>query len=279
MKSLLGVPIKSKGEVFGNLYLADKIDMNVMDEEVFVNFSGNDMQLLEKFATQAAIAIENAQLYRQTQELAVLKERERFRMDLHDGIMQSVYATGLSLQEAEQSINVSPEESTRRINQAIKDLSQVMRDLRSYILGLQPERFRRKDLIHGLEEMAKELRANTFLTVQFNVRGKVAKLNETQATEVMHIVQEALTNIRKHAQARKVQIKLEQKVGKILLTIEDDGVGIKRKASQDGEGYGMANMRERAQSLGGDFDVKTWNGKGTRVQLSLDIPEENPIRD
>ena len=272
MKSLLGVPIKSKGEIFGNIYLADKLEINLLDEEVLVNFDHSDMQLLEKFATQAAIAIENAQLYRQTQELAVLKERERFRMDLHDGIMQSVYATGLSLQEAESGIRAKPAESRRRIKQAIEDLSQVMRDLRNYILGLQPERFRQMDLVRGLEEMARELRANTFLTVQFDVKGKVVKLSEAQATEVMHIAQEAFTNIRKHAQARKVQMKLEQKNGQVLLTIDDDGVGFQPKR-QTGDGNGLLNMRERAQALGGNIEIKARTGKGTRVRLSLDAPE------
>lgn len=278
MKSLLGVPIKSKGEIFGNLYLADKLDPNVLEDEVMLNFTRSDMQLLEKFATQAAIAIENAQLYRQTEELAVLKERERFRMDLHDGIMQSVYATGLSLQEAEQRVENKPDESRVRIQQAIQDLSQVMRDLRSYILGLRPERFREKDLIRGLEELARELRANTFLTVQFDVKEKVPELSEAHAAEVLHIAQEALTNIRKHARARKVQMRLEQKNGQILLTIEDDGVGFEPKWEVAGEGNGLVNMRERAQALGGKIEVSGKKGKGTRVSLAVDAPGATELR-
>jgi signal transduction histidine kinase len=276
MLSLLGVPIKSKGEVFGNLYLADKLSEGRVDDHNYLPFEESDRQLLEKFATQAAIAIENAQLYRKTQELAVLKERERFSMDLHDGIMQSVYATGLSLQEAQLGIDGSPEEAVSRIDNAIQDLSQVLRDIRNYILGLRPDRFKEHDLVTGISEIARELRANTLLNVNFDApnREEFPIPEADQVSEMLMITQEALANVRKHALARNVDIELNHKNGEIILTIQDDGTGFNLDSGAEPVGNGLPNMRERATNLGADIFLDSKNGKGTSIRLSVPFTHE-----
>jgi len=271
MLSLLGVPIKSKGEVFGNLYLADKLSEGRVDDSNYLPFDESDRQLLEKFATQAAIAIENAQLYRKTQELAVLKERERFSMDLHDGIMQSVYATGLSLQEAQLGIDGSPEEAVSRIDHAIQDLSQVLRDIRNYILGLRPDRFKEHDLVTGIGEIARELRANTLLNVNFDApnRDDFPNPEADQVSEMLMITQEALANVRKHSLARNVNIELTQNNGEIVLSIEDDGSGFDLKGEGNPKGNGLPNMRERASNLGAAIRIDSKKSKGTSIRLSV----------
>jgi signal transduction histidine kinase len=271
MRSLLGVPITSKGEVFGNLYVADKIGISPEGDERLLNFDQSDCQLLEKFATQAAIAIENAQLYRKNQELAVLQERERFGMALHDGIMQQVYATGLSLQEGLSHFENQPEETQQRMSQAIRDLSQVLRDLRNYILGLRTGRYHGQDLSSSLAQMARELHANTLMNVKYTPPPKVAvlSLSEVQTDELVYIVQEALNNIRKHAYARNVDLALKRDGGFVQLTIDDDGVGFDQQDSSDG-GNGLRNMRERAQTL--DAGIKIWSQKGKGTHINLSIP-------
>ncbi|MEP7199916.1 MAG: GAF domain-containing protein, partial [Chloroflexota bacterium] len=143
MRTLLGVPIRTKGNVIGDLYLTDK--RQPADASVVV-FTERDQQLLEMFAAQAAIAIENAQLYRRTQQLAVLQERERFGMDLHDGIIQSVYAIGLMLEDAQHRVAAEPQEAAQRITQVIPLLNDVIRDIRNYILDLRPQRFQGRDV-------------------------------------------------------------------------------------------------------------------------------------
>ncbi|HLE72642.1 MAG TPA: GAF domain-containing sensor histidine kinase [Anaerolineales bacterium] len=272
MKSLLGVPIKSKGEIFGNLYVADKVEITPGGEERLVNFHQADCLLLEKFATQAAIAIENAQLYRKTQELAVLQERERFGMALHDGIMQQVYATGLSLQEALSNYEDQPEESQQRMSQAIGDLSEVLRDLRNYILGLRTGRYHGQDLASSLAQMARELHANTLMNVQFAPPPKVAMLNltEEQTDELVYIVQEALNNIRKHAYARNVDLALKREGDRVRLIIDDDGVGFDLQDTADAGGNGLRNMRERALTL--DAEIKVWSQKGKGTHINLSVP-------
>lgn len=272
MKSLLGVPIKSKGEIFGNLYVADKFE-DLGEEEELLNFDQEDCLLLQKFATQAAIAIENAQLYRKTQELTVVQERERFGMALHDGIMQSVYAAGLSLQEAKHELNSNQDGAEKRIEQAIESLSQVLRDLRNYIMGLRTGRFQGQDVATSLGQLATELRANTLMNVRYEppVKVSVIRLDEARTEELLLVAQEALTNIRKHAQARNVDLSLKGIEDQVVLSIRDDGVGFDLASTFGGDGNGLRNMQERARKLGGELEVESQVSKGTSLRLSFPL--------
>jgi two-component system, NarL family, sensor histidine kinase DevS len=274
MHSLVGVPIKSKGRVIGDLYLTDKLaDADGVETEL-TEFSSDDQDLLEKFATQAAIAIENAQLYRQTQQLAVLQERERFGMDLHDGVIQSIYAIGLMLEDGQLRLPTEPEEANTRITQAIHGLNDVIRDIRNYILDLRPQRFQGRDLARGLDELARDLRANTFLNVRLNTEEiEPGALSEEQTVEILHILQETLTNVRKHARASSVDITMSRRDDHVHLTIEDDGVGLDSVRIHNSTGHGLHNMRERAHALGAEIQVEPGSRGGTRMTLS--VPLEN----
>jgi len=162
IKNALGVPLTSKGKVIGNLFLANKESLPGKDAAVYSN---ENQQVLEMFANQTAIVIENARLYRQTRRLAVLQERERFGMDLHDGVIQSIYAVGLMLEDIRTRVNTEPEKSRQSISTAVVSLNNAISDLRNYILNLRPHHFQGRNLIEGVEELARALRANTFMNV------------------------------------------------------------------------------------------------------------------
>jgi two-component system, NarL family, sensor histidine kinase DevS len=270
MKSLLGVPIRFKGRVMGDLYMTDKL----APDGSTTTFTSQDEEVLEMFATQAAIAIENAQLYRQKQQLAVLQERERFGMDLHDGIIQSIYAVGLMLEDTQHESDAALDSNPRaHVGQAITSLNEVIRDIRNYILDLRPQRFQGRDLTRGLEELAREFRANTFMTVNLVCDGLEANLlTPEQTVEILHIAQEALTNIRKHARASIIQIDLIRDADAVVLEIQDNGSGLDAARSAATGGHGLKNMRERARALGGELDIEPGESGGTRVTLSLPIP-------
>lgn len=272
MHSLLGVPIQSKGQTLGNLYLTDKLPAG--NEPGYTTFTEQDQDLLEMFATQAAIAIENAQLYRKTQQLAILQERERFGMDLHDGIIQSIYAIGLMLEDAQHRLSEEPAEARTRISRVLQDLNDVIRDIRNYILDLRPQRFQGRDLQRGLEELARELRANTFLNVNVHQNGlDPARLTPEQTVEILHIVQEALGNIRKHARASQVDISARAQENELVLSVEDNGVGLSPDRIDAATGYGLRNMRERASSLIGQVQFEPREGGGTRVLLRIPLQD------
>jgi signal transduction histidine kinase len=273
MKTLLGVPIKSKGRVIGDLYLADKI--SPVDQSIGVDFTDNDELILEMFATQAAIAIDNAKLYRQSQDLILLRERERFGMDLHDGIIQSIYAVGLMLEDIQRKMVSQPEKSGSRISDAITGLNEVIRDLRNYILDLRPQKFQGKNLVEGLEELAKELRANTLISVNLyadNINPGI--FSPEQTVEILHVAQEALTNIHRHARATLVEIRLQTYEDQAELRIEDNGRTISEFDLTQSDGNGLRNMRERAIMLNGEIKIEPNLGKGTRVLLLLPLKKE-----
>lgn len=266
LQSFLGVPIRFKTEVIGELYLANKLSLS---GEV-TGFTEQDQMILEMFATQAAIAIKNAQLYRQSQQLTVLQERERFGMDLHDGIIQSIYAIGLLLDDVHHRLPEEVRPVREGIQTAISGLNDVIRDIRNYILDLRPNRFQGRDLKEGLGELAREVRANSFLEVDLDVSGPdVSFLNPEETVEILLIAQEGLSNVRKHAHATRVEIQLEQREGVLMLRIQDDGVGMDPDQVNASSGNGLRNMRERAARLGGKLEVSSKKNQGTRIVVSL----------
>jgi two-component system, NarL family, sensor histidine kinase DevS len=270
MHSLLGVPIRSKGRVIGDLYLTDKlIEVEDGTERLGV-FTPEDQEVAEMFATQAAIAIENAQLYRKTQQLAILQERQRFGMDLHDGIIQSIYAIGLMLEESDLSVESSPPDAHTSIRHALHGLNDVIRDIRNYILDLRPQRFQGRDLGQGLEEIAREMRANTLLNIDVSTDGvDLRSLSAEQTVDLLHIAQEAITNAAKHARATHVSVALHQNAGKLVLSISDNGQGFEMVQAQGKGGHGLRNMRERAAAIGGELHVDSRVGQGTQLEIQL----------
>jgi signal transduction histidine kinase len=268
MQSFLGVPIRFKGEVIGELYLADKTGLS--GEPVV--FTGQDQYILEMFATQAAIAIKNAQLYRQAQQLTILQERERFGMDLHDGIIQSIYAIGLMLDDTQHRLHETPDQAKAGIDHAIAGLNDVIRDIRNYILDLRPNRFQGRDLKEGLSELTRELCANSFLNVNLEWDGSnIAGLDPEKTVEILHIAQESLSNIRKHARATHVDIFLEAEGEALRLMIKDDGIGLNFEKIKNSTGNGLRNMRERAHMLGGKFEISPTREGGTEVCVRIPL--------
>jgi signal transduction histidine kinase len=269
MRTFLGVPIRIKGKAIGNLYLTDKLPERGGDGALPIPFSDEDEQIVEMFAAQAAIAIENAQLYRKTQQLAILQERERFGMDLHDGIIQSIYAVGLMLEEAQHRLKYDPKAADVEIRKGLTGLNEVIRDIRNYILDLRPERFQGRDLKHGIDELVRDLKANSFLNVRLSDENvDISRLSPEETVEILHIVQEALTNIRKHAKAVHVDIDMIMVDGRFEARISDDGVGLDERVAESTRGNGIRNMKERAAMIGGELIVAP-AATGTVVRLIL----------
>jgi signal transduction histidine kinase len=270
MRTLLGVPIIVKGNVIGDLYLSEKIDPFDPDANTLIPFDEEDLRILELFATQAAIAIENAKLYRQVQQLAVLEERQRFGMDLHDGVIQSIYAVGLMLENIQRQVTTDPASATEGISEAIRSLNTAISDIRNYILDLRPQHFQGRNIVQGVEELARALRANTFMDVNLDILNVNSELvTPEQTVEILHIAQEAISNVQKHAQASEVEISMRFQDHTLLLDILDNGISIKPPDLQHSRGNGLKNMQERAATLEGDIVIGPRLEGGTEVRLSV----------
>ncbi len=161
MTSFLGVPISAKGTSIGNFYLTDKIGAS--------EFSPADQALVELFARHAWIAIDNARLHGQARRLAVTEERDRIGRDLHDGIIQALYAVGLSLEDVLELMTERPDEAAERVDAAIESINLSIRDIRNFIYGLQPEAVDGNEFVAGLAALAEEVRHGGLVDVDVDL--------------------------------------------------------------------------------------------------------------
>jgi len=258
MVSFLGVPIRAASDQLGQIYLTDKIDAP--------EFTADDERIIQMLAAYAAAAIQNARLHENTHRLAVLEERERIGMDLHDGIIQEIYGVGLSLESALHAFEDDPQDAKSRVQHSIESLNQAIRDLRGYILDLKPRQMGNEGLLSGLNHLINEFRANTLANVQLTGNENAIKeLPQTQSMVLFHISQEALANIAKHARAKQVDISIWSTDERVLMEIHDNGKGFEMEKMKASIGHGLANMQSRVRSVGGDVDISSTIDEGTTV--------------
>ena len=251
------IPLTAHGSTLGVICLATRREKH---------FTQRVVDLLMAIGTWAGLSIENARLHRQAQRLAVLEERERIGMDLHDGIIQSIYAVGLSLDYAQIALDDNPDLARAKIDQAIHGLNNAIRDIRSYILDLRPRQFRGEDLVSGLESLILEFNANSQTEARLSVpEDGLVGMPTANASALFHICQEALANVAKHAQAREARVNLWHTDDRVLLEISDNGQGFDLGQMSVTIGHGLSNMHIRARKVGGDVEITSDSEKGTTV--------------
>jgi signal transduction histidine kinase len=263
--TLVAVPLTARGSVVGVLSVAfDGIRSR----------NPNQLGLLEAVGAGVGIAVENARLHRQARRLAVLEERERIGMDLHDGIIQSIYAVGLTLEYTRLLAREDAQDMIGRIEEAIAGLNAIIRDIRAYILDLQPARFQTASLAEGLEILVREFRANTLVEADLRIEPEALdRLGREAAAALLHIVQEALANAGKHAKPSRVWVSVKQDDGRVALHVIDNGAGFDLQREHATLGHGLQNMSERARQVGGDFEIASSPGEGTTITVWLPANE------
>jgi signal transduction histidine kinase len=257
----VSVPLKARAQVVGVMSLAFLGERPLRVEEI---------GLLEAIGAGVGVAVENARLYRQARRIAVLEERERIAMDLHDGIIQSIYAVGLTLDTAKIMLQSAPEQSESSMREAIQRLNSVIRDIRAYILDLQPSRVPLDDLAEGLARLANEFRANTLVEAELRAEDGLGRsLDPVVRSAMFHISQEALANIAKHARASHVWLSLRSEDGEVVLQVIDNGHGFDASATPALLGHGLSNIVERGHAIGANVEIASSLGDGTTVTVRL----------
>ncbi len=259
MKSFVGTPILLRGETLGNLYLTEK--------QGAAEFTADDEEALLTLAAQAAIAIENARLYEQEARVATLEERNRIRMDLHDGVMQSLYGVGLLLEDVAERLDEEPEHSKRQLWSSIDRLNAAIADLRGYVIGLKPVEAN-QPLEQSLAMLAEQARSNALLDVTVDIKdGTAENLDQPRTLAAYYIAADALGNIARHARAQHAWLRFFTENETVVLEVTDDGVGFDYESATSG--HGLGNMRERAFAGGGTLHVESRPGHGARIRLEL----------
>jgi signal transduction histidine kinase len=263
MRSLLGVPVRIKGRIIGNFYLTDK--------EAAAEFSDDDQRLIELFALHAGIAIENARLHEAVGRLAVVEERDRIGKDLHDGIIQSMYAVSLSLEDMPELMDEDPPEARARVDRAIDSLNDTIRDLRGFIFGLRPELVDRTDLVGLLVALTEQLHQNSLVEVGLDLPERLAEPPAHVRAELLQIAREALSNVARHSGATQATVRLASDDGELELEIRDNGRGFEPTTTPLDGHFGLANMRDRAIALGGALRVESAAGSGTHIIVRIPV--------
>lgn len=259
MRTFLGVPVLVRGEAYGNLYLCDKHDGSAFTDE--------DEDVVLALGAAAGLVIDKARLHARLRELTLAEERERMARNLHDTVIQRLFAIGLGLQGTARLI--PSEEGKARTEELIDELDATVRQIRTTIFAIS--RSRRSASSQGLRreilDVVDEAAGRLGLDVRIDFIGPIdTAVGDTTAEHLLFSLREAISNVVRHARATHADVRVEVGSEGLVLRVTDDGVGI---ASADGgPGRGLANLRERAKLLGGSSDYRVRREGGTELVWS-----------
>jgi signal transduction histidine kinase len=256
-----------KGAHIGMLELRDRVD---------VPFSNADVTRLQPFADAAAVAIENARLYDQARLSATLAERNRLARELHDTIAQGLTAVTMQLEAAQRSFDRDPARARTRLKRAYDLTRDTLTDVRRSVWTLAAPLVDGQALPATLDDLAQRFAARTGLPVSYRHDGPPPRCDHATAAQVLRIVQEALQNVEKHAQATDVTVGSETRIDALCFWVQDNGVGFApdapaASAAPSGTGFGLIGLRERVRLIGGTLQIESAPGAGTRVTLTIPI--------
>jgi signal transduction histidine kinase len=260
------VPLRVRGRATGSLMVANVKGGHRFDQQT--------VRLVETFADQASVAMEYVRAQAHVRRVGLMDERERIARELHDGVIQSLFAVGMGLQGT--ALLIGTPEQAARIDGAVVELDKVIRDLRNYIFGLRPGILADRQLDVALRALVNEVQARSGTRVAVEVDGALAADLSGRSHEIVQLTREALSNVVRHANAKNAMVRLVRTGRGGLLSIEDDGVGF--DARQDSSGNGLRNMHERAIGLGAELRISSKNGSGTSLRITFPLAQPSAVR-
>lgn len=289
LRKAISIPLRVRGQTIGAMNFCGDQDAPFSDESV---------QILELLASTAALAIENAYLYQEADTEARLRrqllareikvqeeERRRIARELHDEAGQSLTGLIMSLDTIDQALSTGDPGSTNHrvlayVLEARDIASSTLQEIRHVIFDLRPTLLDDLGLAAAVDWYVKTSLAKAGIHAEVKAEGLERHLSKKVEIVLYRIIQEAVTNVIKHAFAKECTVTLACADGTVEAAIEDDGKGFdgKRITSPGEEHLGIAGMRERARSLNGRFAIESRAGEGTRVQIRIPLPAEENKR-
>jgi signal transduction histidine kinase len=264
--SELVVPVTAKGHVIGVLDVqSDRLN----------DFDETDLAVIQALGNQAAIAIDNARLYEQAQQLAVMEERARLARDLHDAVTQSIYSLTLLAEAGLRMITHGDLQQVRDNQMRIDDIAQQsLQEMRLLVYELRPAELKELGLVGAIERRLEVVEHRAGIEARLLTDGSLSLPVELEE-ELYRIAQEALNNALKHARATAIFVKIEKHDPHLILTIRDNGRGFEPLAIDDHRGLGLANMKERASRINADLIISSTPGEGTIISVKVLIDATN----
>ena len=259
MGPMILVPLSERGRAIGTLNAA-----RLHGEQPFTQ---EDVELLQRFADQAAIALEYARAQREAQRVAVLEDRERIAKELHDGVIQALFAVGMGLQGT--ALTSGDADQTSRVESAVAELDRVIRDLRNYIFGLRPGILADRQLDQALRQTAKEFEERSGVVTVVEIDETVAAELASSAADVIQAAREALSNVGRHAEATTCRLGLHREGESAVLEVDDDGRGFDLDTTRRGDG--LTNLEQRAEALGGKTSIESAPDQGTTLRILIPL--------
>ena len=230
-------------------------------------FGGDDLELVGTYAGEAAVVLRHGQIRTELERLSVLEERERIARELHDGVVQALFVVGLSLQAAQAEVD-DPEETGRRLADAVGSIDRAIRDLRDYIFGLQPGELADRQLEWALHDLAETFQRSGRVSTSVEIDPEAAALLASRSVDVIQAAREAMSNAVRHSGGDHITLCLALAGRDVVLEVLDNGKGLDVDREEQA-GHGLANLHSRAEALGGALDIRARPGEGTRVRLRV----------
>ncbi len=265
MASLLAVPILCQGPFRGNLYLANK--------EAAKTFSEADEEMLVRFAATAAVAIDKSYLHHELENLAVAEERGRIGREMHDGMAQVLAYVNTKAQAVQEFLRAGKDaEAGKQLDQLAAAAREAYSDVREGILALRSQPSGERQIAEVLREYFAHWQEGSGIPGELAIDDPL-EVSPGVELQMLRVVQEALANVRKHADADRVQVSIRRDDKGLIATVEDDGAGFD-PASVERAGlprFGLTIMKERAESAGGTLEIQSSRGAGTCVRFEVPI--------
>jgi two-component system nitrate/nitrite sensor histidine kinase NarX len=265
VQSLVSVPLRSKDKLVGTLFATTYAPRR---------FSPQDTDLLTSIGYQVGVAIENALLYTQAQQLAALEERSRLARELHDSVTQALYSQTLLVEGWKQmALNGQLQDLTTPLTELGQLTKQALKEMRLFVYELRPPDLEKEGLVGALHKRLNAVEKRSGVEARLITDGIIADLPVEMEENLYRIAQEALANALKHANAQNVLIQLAAQNGYVTLIINDDGCGFDPKlvGNLDNGGMGLVSMRERAEKLAGHFAIESALGQGTTIRVQMPV--------
>jgi PAS domain S-box-containing protein len=256
---LLSIPLSAGSSVFGVLSLTRARGA--------LSFSDDDIAIVEAFAQQASMVLEQARLRDELQQLAVLRDRERIARDLHDGIIQALFGVGMVLHGAENDGDAKLIQA--RLGDAMTEIDRIIVDVRNYIYQLRPTLLDHATLLDALRRLTADVEQRYGVVSVVDCDPSTAALLQPIATDVLFMLREALGNVARHAHALSCRVRVRAGDEWVHIVVEDDGVGFDPAAVRHGQG--LRNLADRVDALHGSLNVASAVRAGTTVEIALPV--------
>jgi signal transduction histidine kinase len=261
MTSFLGVPVAVRGNVFGNLYLTEKIGAD--------EFTKDDEDAIVKLASQAGVAIELTRAQEELHRLALIEDRERIAKELHDDVIQSLFAEGMALQAALSMLD-DPKALETRLNQSVENIDRVIRDLRNYIFGLRPGVAADHQLDRALRDLAAGFAEGAGASIEVETDPEAVSRLAGRVPDIVQSAREAISNAVRHSGGDQISVTLNLAGDAAILEVIDNGKGFDPERAA-GRGHGLANLQARAAALAGELEIESEPGRGTWLRIRIPL--------